>query len=151
MHGTQGQITFELVAPINIQSVSIDHLPSRIASQLASTHHFNDDAARSSAPRQFRIVGYHANGFDADDGVVLGTFEYDVQGPTTQIFDLLVAPPAAVASEDDDDVGSCSATGPSCGSGIFSNLKGITIQILNNWGNPEYTSLYRLRVHGELS
>jgi len=28
------------------------------------------------------------------------------------------------------------------------NVEEVSFRILSNWGNPEYTSLYRIRVHG---
>jgi Sad1 / UNC-like C-terminal len=33
---------------------------------------------------------------------------------------------------------------------ITNTTAAIQLEILNNWGNPDYTCLYRIRVHGIL-
>ncbi|KAM8850212.1 uncharacterized protein AB9W97_021491 isoform 1-T1 [Spinachia spinachia] len=55
-------------------------------------------------------------------GILLGTFEYDQDGPATQTFE--------VHHEPEDD---------------FSHVE---LRITSNWGDEEQTCLYNFRVHG---
>ncbi|XP_005724273.1 SUN domain-containing protein 3-like isoform X2 [Pundamilia nyererei] len=76
----------------------------------------------SSAPRMFSVFGKRA--LD-DSGVHLGTFVYDENGDPLQTFRI---------PDDKVDV-----------------IRFITLHVLNNWGNPEYSCLYKFRVHGKLA
>ena len=66
----------------------------------------------------------------------------------------------------DPSSGSCSATQPSCGfdSGdggdaaasssaapLNSAVQALTIHVEDNWGHPDYTCIYRIRVHGQVA
>ncbi|XP_047389542.1 SUN domain-containing protein 1 isoform X6 [Sciurus carolinensis] len=75
----------------------------------------------SSAPKDFAVYGLE-NEYQ-EEGQHLGQFTYDQEGESLQMFH---------ASERPDRA--------------FQILE---LRILSNWGHPEYTCLYRFRVHGE--
>ncbi|KAF3813820.1 hypothetical protein GH733_017852 [Mirounga leonina] len=58
-----------------------------------------------------------------EEGQLLGQFMYDQEGESLQMFHILKKP-----------------------DGTFQIVE---LRILSNWGHPEYTCLYRFRVHGE--
>lgn len=76
----------------------------------------------SSAPRLCQIEGleHRSDPYPHD----FGSFEYDKDGKPIQYFEVL-----------------------------YPSHKGyniVRLRVLTNWGNPVYTCVYRLRVHGEL-
>uniref|UniRef100_A0A096MCI6 SUN domain-containing protein n=1 Tax=Poecilia formosa TaxID=48698 RepID=A0A096MCI6_POEFO len=76
----------------------------------------------SSAPREFSVYGKkHLE----DEESHLGTFLYDQDGDQLQTFKV-----------PDENVGSYDF---------------VTLKVNSNWGNPEYTCLYHIKVHGELA
>ena len=78
------------------------------------------NAGCASAPRGFTVYGRRAGG----DPVDLGSFAYNATGdaPTVQTFE-------AAATGDAFDL--------------------ITLQVTSNHGHPDYTCIYRFRVHGD--
>jgi hypothetical protein len=90
-------------------------------------------------------------GFDVNDAWELTSVEYDVEGRSSQTFDIPVG------------AGSCSEEAPSCtvepeplgklhvASPQDEAVAGITVAILDNWGMEDYTCLYRFRVHGDVA
>ncbi|XP_062382432.1 SUN domain-containing protein 2-like [Sardina pilchardus] len=75
-----------------------------------------------SAPREFAVYGL--SGFDEqEEGEFLGRFTYDSDGEPIQTFEL----PDSVK-----DV-----------------YRAVQLRVLSNWGNPEYSCVYRFRVHGQ--
>ncbi|XP_008849467.1 SUN domain-containing protein 2 isoform X2 [Nannospalax galili] len=107
------------------QGFAVVRLSARIHPTAVTLEHvpkaLSPNSTISSAPRDFAIFG-----FDEDlqqEGTLLGTFTYDQDGEPIQTF-------------------------------YFQALKMATYQvvelrILTNWGHPEYTCIYRFRVHGE--
>ncbi|XP_048641340.1 SUN domain-containing protein 1 isoform X13 [Marmota marmota marmota] len=77
----------------------------------------------SSAPKDFAVYGLE-NEYQ-EEGQPLGQFTYDQEGESLQMFHAPERPDKA-----------------------FQILE---LRILSNWGHPEYTCLYRFRVHGEPS
>ncbi|XP_076151209.1 SUN domain-containing protein 2 isoform X1 [Alosa pseudoharengus] len=73
-----------------------------------------------SAPRSFAVYGMSN---EHEEGTALGTFTYDQNGEPVQTFKL----PAPVRDA----------------------YRMVELRILSNWGHPEYTCVYRFRVHGE--
>ncbi|XP_062404454.1 SUN domain-containing protein 2 isoform X2 [Sardina pilchardus] len=73
-----------------------------------------------SAPRSFAVYGMSN---EHEEGTALGTFTYDQNGEPIQTFRLTA--PAKDA------------------------FRMVELRILSNWGHPEYTCVYRFRVHGE--
>ncbi|XP_048089745.1 SUN domain-containing protein 1-like [Alosa alosa] len=75
-----------------------------------------------SAPREFAVYGL--SGFDEqEEGKFLGRFTYDSDGEPIQTFELL------------DSV-----------KDVYGAAQ---LRVLSNWGNPEYSCVYRFRVHGQ--
>ncbi|XP_036599665.1 SUN domain-containing protein 2-like [Trichosurus vulpecula] len=74
-----------------------------------------------SAPKDFVVLGLNEN--SQSEGVALGHFTYDNAGESIQTFHI----------QDND-------TRP---------YRLVELRILSNWGHPEYTCVYRFRVHGQ--
>ncbi|XP_052610233.1 SUN domain-containing protein 1 isoform X5 [Peromyscus californicus insignis] len=75
----------------------------------------------SSAPRDFAVYGLETE--YQEEGQPLGRFTYDQEGDSLQMFHTLERPDQA--------------------------FQIVELRVLSNWGHPEYTCLYRFRVHGE--
>ncbi|KAM6157336.1 SUN domain-containing protein 1 [Erethizon dorsatum] len=75
----------------------------------------------SSAPKDFAVYGLE-NEYQ-EEGQPLGQFKYDQEGESLQMFQALEIPDRA--------------------------FQIVELRILSNWGHPEYTCLYRFRVHGQ--
>lgn len=159
-------MTLKLAYPVVVEAVSIDHVPGAIISK----------DQRSTAPKHIKVVGYppcdsndvecSALGFDMSDPTDIAQILYDVEGSkSVQTFESNYAKALKSLSKsylrDHDregkadhsvvgEIGSCSsAEATSCSVPPRIRVAGLTIQILENWGNPDYTCLYRVRVHGE--
>jgi SUN domain-containing protein 1/2 len=155
MDTKKGQVTIRLPYPVFIDSITIDHV-------------FGDLVPKDmiqSAPKEIRVFGYpacsnkledcYALGFDDTDPMEIARVDYDIEGPTFQNFDTIFATKTDTSvlgndSEIEDDAGSCSSEKmTSCSSPPKRSFGGVTLKIYDNWGNDEYTCLYRVRVHGE--
>ncbi|XP_055032324.2 SUN domain-containing protein 1 isoform X7 [Misgurnus anguillicaudatus] len=77
----------------------------------------------SSAPREFTVYGLEEE--YQEEGQLLGQFTYDDDGDALQTF--------SVTEE------------------VKESFQIIELRVLSNWGHPEYTCMYRFRVHGELA
>ncbi|XP_041942665.1 SUN domain-containing protein 1 isoform X7 [Alosa sapidissima] len=75
----------------------------------------------SSAPRHFTIYGLEDE--YQEEGKLLGDYTYEEDGESLQTFPVM---------EKNDQA-----------------FQIIEMRVLSNWGHPEYTCLYRFRVHGE--
>jgi len=143
-------VTIRLPVPAaTIEAVTLDHVSHWLVSD------------RSSAPKRVRVYGYgpclSSDSCD-DDGLgfrlsskrLLGDVTYNLDGDNIQTFDVAPAAVAETAGMVED--GSCSAAeGPmTCGgAGEDVSVAAVSLEILENWGHPDYTCLYRFRVHGE--
>ncbi|NXL41839.1 SUN2 protein, partial [Podilymbus podiceps] len=74
-----------------------------------------------SAPKDFAVYGLKEEG--EEEGLLLGQFTYDHDGDPIQTFYL----------EGD----------------AVDTYQLVELRVLSNWGHPEYTCIYRFRVHGE--
>ncbi|XP_048211255.1 SUN domain-containing protein 2 isoform X2 [Perognathus longimembris pacificus] len=107
------------------QGFAVVRLSARIRPTAVTLEHvpkaLSPNSTISSAPRDFTIFG-----FDEDlqqEGTLLGTFTYDQDGDPIQTF-YFQTPKMAT-------------------------YQVVELRILTNWGHPEYTCIYRFRVHGE--
>ncbi|XP_069711772.1 SUN domain-containing protein 2 [Phaenicophaeus curvirostris] len=75
----------------------------------------------SSAPRDFAVYGLKEEG--EEEGLLLGQFTYKHDGEAIQTFYF-----------EADSMGTYQL---------------VELHVLSNWGHPEYTCIYRFRVHGE--
>ncbi|XP_051771703.1 SUN domain-containing protein 1 [Ctenopharyngodon idella] len=76
----------------------------------------------SSAPRDFNVYGLDDE--QQEEGQLLGQFVYEEDGDALQTF---------LVSEE-----------------ITQAFQIIEMRVLSNWGHPEYTCVYRFRVHGKV-
>lgn len=102
--------------------------------------------------------------FDLSKPVVLHDLLYDLEGPSIQTFHM----PLPEEDEDDEvEEGSCSQAAGTCGGGldgpnsdymysssdrsdsITEGVSAIRLEVTDNWGNEDYTCIYRFRVHGD--
>ncbi|XP_074486954.1 uncharacterized protein LOC141765034 isoform X1 [Sebastes fasciatus] len=84
---------------------------------------YNSPTGRiDSAPKDFEVYGLKD---EIEEGTMLGTFTYDENGESTQTFKL---------PNPSDEVYRC-----------------VELRVLTNWGQVEYTCLYRFRVHGRIA
>lgn len=148
MAGQHGHAMLRLPYPVKVDAVTLDHASSLLLEET------------SSAPRNVVIVGYppcstnecNGMGFDLEGGGFdLVTFEYQVDGTSAQTF--LVSDQGSAAGECSETTTSCSAPPEmqlSQDSRQEANVVGgIMLKVLDNWGNEDFTCIYRLRVHGE--
>lgn len=124
MHGQSGYVTIQLAMPIIVNGVSLEHIPEVVA----------PTGRLDTAPRDFVIVGKEKT--QRDPEIVLGRFTYDTNGKPIQKFE--IKDPQCTQTTKDSLY--CNANDK-----VF---KIITLKILSNQGNPNYTCIYRLRVHG---
>ncbi|KAM4882360.1 SUN domain-containing protein 2 isoform 1-T3 [Thomomys bottae] len=108
------------------QGFAVVRLSARIRPTAVTLEHvpkaLSPNSTISSAPKDFAIFG-----FDEDlqqEGTLLGTFTYDQDGEPIQTFYFQNSKSAA-------------------------SYQVVELRILTNWGHPEYTCIYRFRVHGE--
>jgi hypothetical protein len=131
-----------------------------------------------TAPKKLKVIAYPpcpepdecgALGFDATDPMEIAHLNYDVDGPMVQTFNSVFVPLTGASStgdedEEDDDEGdgefaaeledkedatSCSQEAAACSTPPKIDVAAITVKILENHGNADYTCMYRFRVHGE--
>ncbi|XP_077173041.1 SUN domain-containing protein 1 isoform X7 [Paroedura picta] len=75
-----------------------------------------------SAPKEFAVYGL-ADEYD-EEGVLLGKYMYDQDEEALQMFPVTEV--------------------------VDKAFRIVELKVLSNWGNPEFTCLYRFRVHGRL-
>ncbi|XP_038018230.1 sperm-associated antigen 4 protein-like [Motacilla alba alba] len=101
-------------------------LPARVYLTAITMQHISKDASPSgtiiSAPKDIAVFGVDA---DREEETLLGVFTYNVEKNPTQTFPLknMLLPRA------------------------FSRVK---LLVKSNWGNPWYTCIYRVKVHGKI-
>ncbi|XP_071587221.1 sperm-associated antigen 4 protein-like [Heliangelus exortis] len=109
------------------QGQVVIRLPARVHLTSITLQRNVDEASPSgmviSAPRDVSAYGLEENG---GEEILLAKFTYDLAGTSIQTFPLKKAPfPTA-----------------------FSLIK---LAVMSNWGNPAYTCIYRVQVHGQMA
>jgi hypothetical protein len=137
LKGSVGWVDIRLSRPIHLTALTYEHVPRSIALDI------------SAAPRMMAVMGYSGrepgqqpvmgggaaggkSGFGvssappcASGGTRIGQFEYDpLRGPALQTF--------VMRGEGDAQV----------------QVDHLRVHVLTNHGNPNYTCVYRIRVHG---
>ncbi|XP_068784000.1 SUN domain-containing protein 5-like [Struthio camelus] len=101
-------------------------LPARIQPTAITVQHIykavSPSGTVSSAPRDFTVSGVDEEG---EEETLLGTFTYDVGKEALQTFPL---------KEE-----------------LSRAFQYIKLFVQSNWGNPEYTCIYRVQVHGKVA
>jgi Sad1 / UNC-like C-terminal len=171
MAGTKGHLTIELPYPVLVESVTIDHASPLL---LVANNDSNERlSSRASAPRGMSLFGYppcdkKCDGFSFDfrkkDHLL--DFEYNMEKGGTGLHIQTFTVSKNVASvtlhsplglEDGlPTAGSCSAPpesaaeagAASCTADIPKGSAAVELKIHSNWGNEDYTCIYRVRIHG---
>ncbi|NXN04665.1 SPAG4 protein, partial [Sylvia borin] len=120
--GHQGQVVIRLPARVYLTAITVQHI----------TKDASPSGTINSAPKDIAVFvsllgtsgGALALGGDREEETLLGMFSYNVEKDPTQTFTLknMLFPRA------------------------FSQVKLI---VKSNWGNPRYTCIYRVKVHGK--
>ncbi|XP_038612648.1 SUN domain-containing protein 2 [Tachyglossus aculeatus] len=107
------------------QGFAVVRLSARIRPTAVTLEHVSKSLLPSStllsAPKDFVIFGLDEE--TQQEGTPLGRFTYDRHGDPIQTFQLEDTQPTT--------------------------YQVVELRILSNWGHPEYTCIYRFRVHGE--
>ncbi|XP_044297160.1 SUN domain-containing protein 2 isoform X2 [Varanus komodoensis] len=108
------------------QGFAVIRLSSNIYPTAVTLEHIprslSPKGAIPSAPKDFAVFGLDEEG--QQEGILLGQFTYSQDGDPIQTFHL----------EDEDKK---------------TAFQLVELRVLSNWGHPEYTCIYRFRVHGE--
>ncbi|KAK4874469.1 hypothetical protein RN001_013829, partial [Aquatica leii] len=120
--GTLPGQCFAFKGPTGRIRFQLMHLVYITAVTLEHTHR-NLVIDTTSAPKDFRVYGL--DNAKSTIGHDLGLYEYKLEGNPTQTF--------TIKNKDISNV----------------SYKHVELQILSNYGNPQYTCLYRFRVHGD--
>ena len=152
-------VTIRLQPSIVVSAISIDHMSKSFVSQFRQQ--------LNSTPKRVVVYGYspcstssgdssdincHGIGFDLKTKTLLTEFTYDIEGENNvQTFPIGKTSNDGAARKADTAEDSCSATvtSKSCSAQHSGVSAAVTLEILDNWGNEDYTCLYRIRVHGE--
>ncbi|CAB1460885.1 unnamed protein product [Pleuronectes platessa] len=86
------------------------------------SHYISPSGSIKAAPKTFELYGMRDI---SEKRILLGTFTYNQSGESMQTFKL---------PNPTDDI-----------------YRGVEMHVLSNWGQAEYTCLYRFRVHGKIA
>ncbi|KAK6363813.1 hypothetical protein TWF730_001221 [Orbilia blumenaviensis] len=137
---TSGQVSLLLAEPIYPTDVTIDHIPRGISGDDSSAPQevefwvkIEDESLRDQVKRAAAAAignvsdNASTHRYIASGYVRIASFAYDVHGQyPVQTFEL------PIRLEE-----------------LGVSVRSVSFRILSNWGRKEYTSIYRLRVHGE--
>ena len=157
MEDRRGMVTLKLKYPVVVEEITIDHVPKSIV----------PDGFETSAPKKIKVIGYPpcdeddedclSLGFDEEDPMEIADFTFDIEGPSVQTFFShygramkdLAATQATAETAESEDSASCSAEAAACTTPPRISVAGVQVRVYGNWGNEDYTCLYRVRIHGE--
>ncbi|KAM3833157.1 SUN domain-containing protein 2 isoform 2-T2 [Vipera latastei] len=109
------------------QGFAVIRLSGRIHPTAVTLEHISKSLSPTgtipSAPKDIAVFGLEEEG--QQEGILLGKFTYNQDGDTIQTFHF-------------QDIDREAA------------FQLMELRVLSNWGHPEYTCIYRFRVHGEL-
>ncbi|NXF42136.1 SUN2 protein, partial [Nyctibius bracteatus] len=119
----QGQVVIRLPARVHLTAVTVQHISKEVSPPEIIT----------SAPRDMAVfvslcwagIRPWGKARTGEEETLLGTFTYNVAKEPIQIFPLKAPLPRA-----------------------FSHIK---LVVKSNWGNPVYTCIYRVKVHGKMA
>jgi Sad1 / UNC-like C-terminal len=144
------KVVIQLAAPAVLSTITIDHVSAALVSK-------NE---RTSAPKHIQVYSYSpiattgGSGSNTNNGLSFdrssrkllleGNFDASSGVSSVQSF-----PVNGVEDAVNHGDGSCATVVPSCESGITVSAA-IEVVVLSNWGNPDYTCIYRVRAHGNV-
>ncbi|NWT91209.1 SPAG4 protein, partial [Urocynchramus pylzowi] len=123
--GHQGQVVIKLPARIYLTAITVQHISKDVSPSGTIISAPKDIAVfvslLGSSGRGLALAGAQ----DREEETLLGVFTYNVEKNPTQTFPLknMLLPRA------------------------FSHVK---LLVKSNWGNPWYTCIYRVKVHGKM-
>ncbi|NWT19424.1 SPAG4 protein, partial [Vireo altiloquus] len=122
--GRQGQVVIKLPARVHLTAITVQHITKQ-ASPSGTIISAPKDIAVFVKPNLFSLC-FAPKGVDADkeEETLLGMFTYNTEKNPIQTFPLKMLLPRA-----------------------FSRVK---LLVKSNWGNPWYTCIYRVQVHGKM-
>lgn len=95
--------------------------------------------------------------FDVESPIVLHDLLYDQDGPSIQTFH--IPQPETDEGSCSEDVGTCGGSldgpdghisySPPVDSSVAEAVSAIKLEVTDNWGNEDYTCIYRFRIHGD--
>jgi len=144
-------VTIRLPYTVSVDAVTIDH-----ASHLLLPHR---EEQLKSAPKHVKVYGYApcendndacsggGLGFDVHSKRLLADITYSIEGKESNVQTFPIVGHSDNNEERTEESSSCSATTPTCGGDTA--VAAVRVEIVENWGNADYTCLYRFRVHGE--
>ena len=131
MEGSQGHVTIGLDVPVEIEAFSVENTVSELLE--------DPEGQLSSAPKKLRFVGFPACetdcqglSFDPSVEISLLEVEYDLESDRVQTFRL----------KDNQECNPSFCEAPQ-------RIGGVRMEVLGNYGNSDYTCIYRVRIHGE--
>ncbi|NXK94818.1 SUN5 protein, partial [Formicarius rufipectus] len=119
--GHEGQVVIRLPARVHLTAITVQHI----------TKDVSPSGTVVSAPKDIAVFllslcfAPEGVGADGEEESLLGTFTYHVEKEPMQTFPLKTMPLSRA----------------------FSYVK---LLVKSNWGNPWYTCLYRVQVHGRM-
>ncbi|NWY08444.1 SPAG4 protein, partial [Nothoprocta ornata] len=119
--GQQGQVVIRLPARVHLTAITLQHNVDE-ASPLGMVISAPRDVSAYLLSLCLVLQGLQENG---GEEILLANFTYDVAGTSIQTFPLKAPFPTA-----------------------FHLIK---LAVTSNWENPEYTCIYRVRVHGQMA
>lgn len=168
-----GQVTVKLPYPVVVEEITIDHTSIDIlpdgeeesAPRIIKVIGYPPCSSSSDdAEEEENDLDCQSLGFDAKDPIEIASFTYDLDGNMVQTFDTyygqamkelattktdIVDGDSNSNNDDTADPASCSAEAAACTAPPKQSVVGVSFKVYENWGNPEFTCLYRVRIHGE--
>lgn len=150
MAGTAGYLGIQLAEPVIVTNVTVDHLPASLASETRSApHHIRVWALIPTSPRPAKTagpsptsrVGIAPNPAGNDMSHEISPMLRDAMPPGTQLIHV---------ADLEYDIRSTQhiQNFPTSGYAPTVSVDKVVFQILDNWGLPDFTCIYRVRVHG---
>jgi len=148
MAGSSGHLTVRLKTPIRVTAITIDHLPPSVAPvryirtiDNATSMNIASQQRSTSALKRFLLYGLIGDSEEDEiKKMLLGSFEFDASkdAPPTQTFHLgkynVIEGNGGEINKDLREIETATPI--------------VMLQVLDNHGYPEYTCIYRFRVHG---
>lgn len=150
MAGTAGYLGIQLAEPVIVTNVTVDHLPASLASETRSApYHIRVWAL---VPTSYFTAFWAASTPTSRVGTVLDPPNNDAPRDISPMLRGAVPSGAQLVHIADVEYDIRSAqhiqTFPASDNAPITSVDKVVFQVLDNWGFPEFTCIYRVRVHG---